>query len=130
MRQARTHAIGSLLARVAIPAALGGYLLWRGRPIPAAALGTIAAVLLLAGLFLPALYGKIDRLGRAFGRLVATALTWVLLVPMFFLVFAPGRLVLKLRGVDPLTRKCPSSEPTYWVPRKPVSGDADYKRQF
>ena len=125
-----TNAKGSLPAQIAIPAALGAVFFWRGRLPAAVALWAVAAVLLLASLFVPALHAKIDRLGRAFGRLVATVLTWVLLVPMFVLVFVPGRLVLKLGGVDPMTRKCPSAEPTYWVPRKPVSGDADYKRQF
>lgn len=121
---------GMLLAQVVIPASMGGLALARGHLRAAVALWAVAALFLVSGLFIPALHARLDAAGRAVGRAFATALTWVLLVPVFLLVFVPGRLVLKLRGVDPLTRRFPSAEPTYWVPRKPAAGDDDYKRQF
>ena len=121
---------GLLLAQVTIPGVMGVLALRRGHVVPAAVLGAVAALFLVSGLFIPALHARLDAFGRAVGRAFAAVLTWVLLVPVFVLVFVPGRLVLKLRGIDPLTRKCPSAEPTYWVARGPVADDGDYKRQF
>jgi hypothetical protein len=51
-------------------------------------------------------------------------------VPVFYLLFVPGRLILMVRGIDPMCRKFPTAAPTYWVPRKPVTNLEEYKRQF
>jgi hypothetical protein len=130
MAQTESHGVGKVLLQAVIPAGVGGVFYWKGHSVAAGVLGAVAAVTLVSGLFIPPLYRLIDRFGQALGKGVAAGLTWALLAPMFFLVFVPGRLILKLRGIDPLCRAFPTSAPTYWAPRKPVTDPAAYRRQF
>jgi len=122
--------ISTVLLQSLIPAAVGALFLYKGRAGAAGVLFGIGAVLLMSGLFIPSLFRRIEKLGQSLGRAVSVGLTWLLLVPMFWLVFVPGRLILKIRGIDPMCRAFPTDAPTYWVPRKPVLNVDEYKRQF
>lgn len=106
------------------------FFLYKGKPVAAGILFGIAALLLVSGFLIPALFRGIERAGQAFGRIVSTALTWILLVPVFLLIFVPGRVILKLRGEDPLCRQFPTGAATYWTPRKAVADVSEYKRQY
>lgn len=95
--------------------------------------GTIAicvgTVIFIIGILVPRLYDAIDRAVMLAARAVGQVLTWVMLVPFFYLCFLPGRLILMARGKDPMLRKCPSGEATYWVPRPPRRPD-HFARQY
>ncbi|MGD9612659.1 MAG: hypothetical protein AB7V22_07115 [Kiritimatiellia bacterium] len=91
---------------------------------------SLAGVVLAAGLFLPAVFFAFERLGRQLGKGVGVLLTWGLLVPFYYLCFGTLRLAQKIGGKDPLCRKFPSDEPTYWTPRQPVRDMAQYRKQF
>jgi len=121
---------GTVLLQACVPAVIGGLFWYKGHLIPAAVLAGIALVVLVSGFLVPRVFAVIERFGRWLGHVVGTALTWILLVPMFYLVFVPGRLILKLRGIDPMCRQFPTDAPTYWVSRKPVNSVEDYKRQY
>lgn len=122
---------GVVLLQAAVPAAVGAVLYFKYHHQAAAGiLCGIGTLMLISGFFIPALFWKIERVGRWIGKGFGIALSWVLLTPVFYLIFVPGRLVLLLRGIDPMCRKFPTDAPTYWVPRKPVSGVDEYKRQF
>jgi len=90
---------------------------------------TLALVVLLSGLFVPPAFRRIERFGKWLGIGVAAGLTWLLLVPFFYLVFAPARFFLRLRGKDSLCRECPSELETYWIPRVPVKDIEHYRKQ-
>lgn len=130
MSEAKSPNLGKMILQAAVPALVGTFLLRKDRVIAGMILYGIGALILLAGIFVPPAYRQIDRFGQALGRGVATALTWALLVPMFFLVFLPGRGILILRGIDPMCRRLRGPEKTYWVPRKPVAHPDEYRRQF
>ena len=121
---------GMILLQASIPAVVGAVFFFKGKPVAAGILWSIGALLLVSGFLIPSLFAKIEQAGRWFGKGVGTAITWLLLVPMFYLVFVPGRLILRIRGIDPMCRKFPTDAPTYWVPRKPVVNLDEYKRQF
>ena len=121
---------GTVLLQAVIPMAVGAFFLYKGKPVAAGILCGIGALLLISGFFIPALFAKIEAFGKWIGKMVGVALTWGLLVPMFYLVFVPGRLILKMQGIDPMCRKFPTDAPTYWVPRKPVANVDEYKRQY
>jgi len=122
-------------AKLAISAVIGGgvgsYLLWRDHQVGACIVYSIVGLIVGSGLLCPPLYRRIERVFQAFGSLVGTALTWILLVPFFFLVFPFAHLCLLLRGNDPLTRKFPTDQPTYWSERKRVEDpQKHFRRQF
>ncbi|MEI6167749.1 MAG: hypothetical protein WCS52_11190 [bacterium] len=123
-------ALSSVLIQTGVPAAVGLVFFLVGKLIAAKVLWGVSGVLLISGLFIPPVFNRIEQFGRWFGKWAGLVITWVLLVPLFFLVFLPGRLILMVRGIDPMCRKFPTDAPTYWVPRKPVTNLEEYKRQF
>ena len=89
----------------------------------------IATAIAFCGFFIPPAYAAIERFFFAFGALVAAALTWILLVPVFYLVFLPARIILTLKKSDPMKRACPSDEATYWTTRPPIERKNYYRSQ-
>lgn len=123
-------ALSSVLIQTLVPAGVGVIFFYYGKTIPAMVLWAISGTLLTTGILIPPVFHRIEQFGRRFGKWVGIAVTWLLMVPVFFLVFMPGRLILKFRGIDPMCREFPTDAPTYWVPRKPVTDVEGYKRQF
>ena len=99
-------------------------------PLAAMIVCGIAAFLLVAGLWMPTVFRRIERAVGALAAGVGVLLTWVLLLPLFYLVFTPGRLILKVRGKDPLRREFPGSDTTFWIPHRSRTDEADYRKQF
>jgi hypothetical protein len=92
----------------------------------------IASSILLAALISPSgLFAGIERLFRALGRALGRVLTWVLLVPLFYLVFLPfGRLLRRGRR-DRLKRFYEPDAPSYWEPLEGVTApSASMERQY
>ena len=89
----------------------------------------IASFVLVSGLFIPPFWRGIEAFGQFLAKFVGTALTWGLLVPFFYLVFVPGRLMLKLKGKDPMQQAFPTDKETYWEPRPPVASVEQYRKQ-
>ena len=57
------------------------------------------------------------------------ALLYVLLVMVFYLVFAPAGIMLRILNKDPLQRKREPEAETYWIDRKPAD-PRRVERQF
>ena len=90
-----------------------------GRDVMAWVVAGIGGLLLLSGLLAPRFYVMLEGGLKRFGLLVGQGLTWLVLVPFYFLVFVPARFFLMLRGRDPMERRFDEQASTYWVP--PVS---------
>ena len=89
-----------------------------------------ATVSLVCGLFIPPAYRRIEQFGQFLGVMVGSGLTWILLLPFFYICFTIGRLSQLIRGKDPLHRACPTDDATYWIDRQPITRDDYYKRQY
>lgn len=102
------------------------------KPVVAAVIAGIAvAIALTAFLFPLTLYRKLNAGLEAFARAVGTAVTWVLMTALFYLLFLPVGLLLRARGRLGITRKTDPALPTYWAAtdgraRTPES----YRKQF
>lgn len=92
-----------------------GYIVWG-----------ISGFLFLCGLLAPRLFQKIEHGLQVFAHGVGKALTVLLLTPFYYLVFFPGRIILALKGKDPMTRECPTSSESYFVTRKPIEDPKVY----
>jgi hypothetical protein len=90
----------------------------------------VALFVIVTGLAAPRVFLALERGFREFGRWVGLALTWALLVPFFFLVFVPGRVVLLLSRKDPLQRAFPGDGQTSWVPHQTHRGNTHYTKQY
>jgi hypothetical protein len=123
----RQGALRSLVG-AAIGTAL--FLLW-SRIVGSLVLG-LAAALLLAALISPGgLYAGLDRLFAATGRVVGRALTWLLMVPLFYLFFLPFGLLFRRARRDRLARFIDADADTYWEAHAgPRAGSAHRDRQY
>lgn len=90
----------------------------------------LAFVVLLSGFFMAPVFRGIERFGRMLATVVTVALTWLLLVPFFYIFFMPAGLILRLRGKDPLHRAWEQERQSYWIDRPAVSDSRYYTRQY
>lgn len=73
-------------------------------------------MLLLAGLlFSEKILRGFETAGKVLSCSIGTLMTWLLLVPVFYVVFVIGHLILKLRGTDPLHRSISAEAASYWT---------------
>jgi len=128
---ARRSAPCPALRQAAVMGVVGaGLFFWLEHRAMGVVVWSLAGVVLASGLFLPPVFAAIERFGRRLGQGAGVLLTWGLLVPFYYLCFGTLRLAQRLGGKDPLCRKFPSDEPTYWTPRPPVRDMARYRKQF
>ena len=121
---------GRAVLQALVMAIVAGLFFYRRHPVPGTVLVVLAGLILVSGCFIPSFFLGFEKAGRKFGQWVATAVTWLLLVPFYYLCFFPGRIVILLTGKDPLTRQFPSPAATFWIPRPPTKDPARYRKQF
>lgn len=114
----------------AIFLALGAYGMWRGGAavswLLAAAVLT-AAVTLVREAWLTPLNRAWMRLGELLGRVVSPLVLGVI----FFAVFTPAGLVMRLFGRDAMARRFAPELESYWVRRDPPGpADDSYRNMF
>ena len=123
----RRPAVVQALVMGAVAATLGFGL---GHVVAARIVALLTTIILGLGFLAPAAYRQVHRFGQTLGRIVGSALTYLLLVPFYILVVVPAALWLRLRGRDPLHRRRRSPEHTYWVARSPQDRAENIARQF
>lgn len=92
--------------------------------------GVLLAADLVGAFFIPPLYFAMEKFGLLLARWVGTGLTYILLVPFFFICFVPARILLKLSGRDPMCRQWEKAKPTYWVDKPAPLDAAHFTRQY
>lgn len=92
-------------------------------------LAVMGTLLVLAGLFIPASLAVLNKTWTLFTELLGTLNTWILLTLIYFLVFTPMGLLMRVLGKRPLRLKSDEKTLTYW--EKPaVAAESSVKRQF
>lgn len=92
---------------------------------------TIAGVLTLIGLASPTgLYQKIKLGMEKFGAFLGQVMSWILLVPVYWLFFTPFHFIFRGGKKDAMTRWIDKSADTYWVTREGAPAKESYERQF
>lgn len=93
--------------------------------------GSIASVVFLSALLSPTgVYGAIDRAFHALGRWIGHGLTWLLLPPLFYLVFFPFGALFRRGKKDTMNRFFEAERESYWSPHRGQADPASYERQF
>ncbi|MFH0907153.1 MAG: hypothetical protein V1929_00115 [bacterium] len=100
-----------------------------GHRVGPAIIVTLAALVFVGGFIYAPLFHGFETFGALLAKWVSSGLTWGLLVPFYYIVFVPARLILALTGNDPMTRGFPTQESTYWIPRPPVRNMEQYRKQ-
>ena len=102
---------------------------WRGHTVPPVVLGAIAALLLLAGILIPAHLGPVHRAWMALARAISKVTTPIFMGLVYFGVITPTGLVMRALGKNPLRRA--EADGGFWTARGP--GDRrsqSMERQF
>ena len=88
-----------------------------GHTTAATIVGILAGVVVVLAYAAPGALHTLQELGRRLGAWVATMVGLVLLTLVYFAVFFPGALWLRLRGIDVLNRTFPSQGKSNWIDR-------------
>lgn len=101
------------------------------RPVAAAVIAAVAVLILLLAMMSPlGLYKGLTRALDRFAHAVGSAVTWVLMTVLFYLVFLPIGLVLRGRGKLAISKSADRRLPTYWTPTERERTPESYRKQF
>jgi hypothetical protein len=102
------------------------------RETAAMVVAAIAVILALLALVAPlTAFKKVSGVLEAFARGVASAVTWVLMTLLYYVVFLPVGLVLRGRGKLAITKGADRRLATYWTPTEGRETPLEsYRRQF
>jgi hypothetical protein len=99
-------------------AIIAAWPLWHGGPIRGWAAG-IAVAFAVVAIVIPRILAVPNRLWMKLGLLMGKVVAPIALGILFFLVFTPTGLLMRLFGMDPLKLKRDAAAATYWVNREP-----------
>ncbi|RPJ40592.1 MAG: hypothetical protein EHM19_13445 [Candidatus Latescibacterota bacterium] len=114
-----------------VAAVFASFFLWRGRVIAPAVFYSLAGYALLSALLFPPAIRPVRWVLLKVGHALGWFNTRLILTLIFYLVFTPIGLVLRLLGKDLLNRRIDPNAPTYWIekPKEP-SDPARYEKQY
>jgi hypothetical protein len=98
---------------------------WAGRASIAYALGGLAIAVLAVSLARPALLHGLNRAWMRFGALLHKVVNPIVLGGIYFLVFTPVAIVMRLAGRDALHRRLDAQAKSYWIDRTPPGPPPD-----
>jgi hypothetical protein len=102
----------------------------RGGAVRAWALA-VACVFLIAAVVRPGILSPLNVVWTRFGLLLHRIVSPVILAFLFYVVFTPFGLVMRLIGNDPMRRRGDPDASSYWIPRNPPGPDgASMRNQF
>ena len=94
-------------------------------------LWALGGCLLVSGLFLPKVLSPIYKLWMSLAGILGWINTRILLGLIFYLLFTPIGLIMRVLQRDVLKRKIDPNVDTYWVDREKISNIKEhFKRQF
>jgi len=100
---------------------------WRGRHATYLTLGSIGGALIAAGLVVPGRLGAIYRAWMGLALAISKITTPIFMGVIYFLIFTPISLVMRMLGKSSLPQPSGSS---VWVTRDTSRRRSDLRRQF
>lgn len=89
----------------------------------------LAGVLLIAGLLAPRILSPVYRVWMKFGHFMGRVNSAIILSVVFFLIFTPVALFMRLIGRDVLHRRLDPDAESYKVPSRPLNME-NFERPF
>jgi hypothetical protein len=107
--------------------AMAAWFWWRGRsPLVIGIPGGIGAVLAVLGLAAPGLLVYPNRAWMALAEALSWVSTRVILGLLFYVVLTPLGWWRRMRGADPLARRAPASQTSFWRPYSDRQADTKH----
>ena len=104
--------------------------LWLSRSIACVVWGASSVIVVTALASPTGLYASLERGLAELGRVAGRGLNWVILAPLFYLVFFPFGLLFRRGGKDRLKRHFEPEASTYWEPHREPTTASPWERQF
>ena len=123
------HSLKSTLIGLVVGSLAGTWFFFKHHQTLAYVVWSIAALIFISAICIKPLHKALMKFFGIIGFIVGKTLTWILLVPFFYICFPIGHFFNALFGKDPMTRKCPTDLPSYWVDRPAITDKEYYKRQ-
>lgn len=108
-------------------AVLAAILLWRDRPTLFLIAGSVASLLILAGLAIPSRLGPVQRAWMGLAHAISKVTTPIAMSLVYFIALTPTGLIRQAIGKNSLRRG--QSKESVWV-RREGSPPSDLERQF
>jgi len=111
---------------------IAAWLFWRKHvPIYSVLAAAAAIFFLIAGFLTPQLLRPLNLLWLKFGLLLHKIVNPLVMGLLFYVVFTPMGLIMRLAGKDLLSLKRDGAASSYWTPRQTTSDvEASMKNQF
>jgi predicted membrane metal-binding protein len=111
-------------------ALVGAWILWRGNRFANVAFG-LAALFLVAALAYPRILRPLNIAWMHFGLLLNRVVSPIVMGVIYFGVFTPLAMVMRLRGRDVLQRRFDPVRESYWLDRNPPGPEgSSFPRQY
>ncbi len=128
--QSQSPSLVFSLATLVMGLVIAGLLFFSGHRAMALLVTIISSLVFFLSRFAPGIHAVIERFFQRCSRVVGLVITWIFLVPFFFIFFPTGRLFQKLRGVDPMQRAIRPDALSYWQDAANPVSDKSCRRQF
>jgi hypothetical protein len=113
------------LTFVVVFAIIAAWQAWAGRPAIAYTFSGLGTAILVVVLTRPGLLHGLNRAWMRFGALLHKVVNPIVLGGIYFLVFTPVALIMRLAGRDALRRKLDTQAKSYWINREPPGPPPD-----
>lgn len=111
-------------------ALLAEWLYWRkDLPFWSGLLAVVSLGFLAAGFLAPGLLRPINLVWLKLGLILHKIVNPIMMALLFFVVFTPMAIIMRLAGKDPMKRAREPAAASYWSPRE-SSGEVSMKNQF
>jgi hypothetical protein len=110
-------------------ALIGAWVWWRGAQHAHWIWGGVAALLGGLAILAPGLLTPLNRAWMALGSLLGRVFSPIVLGVLYFLVFAPVSLIMRLAKRDALRLRSPRGSATHWIERQPGAINAEAFRE-
>lgn len=90
----------------------------------------LSAFLLSGILLFDAVLRGFEKTGIFLAHYLGAGMTWLLLTPLYYIVFGLGGVFLRLASKDPMRRKWDPQAKSYWIPHRKLDIESRYQKQF
>lgn len=90
----------------------------------------LSALTLLVALVRPSILHPANRVWTLLGLLLGKVVNPIVMALLFYLVFTPGAILLRMLGKDPLNLAKDPEATTYWIPRTAADETSSMINQF
>jgi hypothetical protein len=101
---------------------------WRGKHVSFEVTATLSALLIIAAIVVPSKLVAVERAWMRLAELMSSVTTPIFLGIVYYVVFTPIGLAMRLAGRQPMNRV--EVNGSFWITRDPQAAQSDLRRLF